>query len=67
LVGTNNIVKNRVEAHDKDFGNEFVNDVAEANGSKIFEGLRLVNFGNERNESVRNGRVKVASLESSVH
>lgn len=36
LVGANNSIKNRSEAKDKDFGNDFVNNDAKANRSEIF-------------------------------
>ena len=63
LARTNNIIKDGPEAMDKDFGDNFVDDVAKANGSKVFVGGRGLNFRNEGNESVGYGGVKMARKE----
>jgi len=67
LVGTNNIIEDRPKAMNQDLCNDFVNYVAKADGSKVFECLWRVYFGDESNKGVCYGRVKVTSLESFVN
>jgi len=47
LVETNNIVKNRSKAMSKDFGDNFVDDIAKANGTKVFVCDGWVNLRDE--------------------
>jgi hypothetical protein len=64
LVGTNNIIKDRPKAVDKDFGDNFVSDIAKAYGTEIFVGLRSVYFRYKSNESIRYAWVKETCLKS---
>jgi hypothetical protein len=67
LKGTNNIVKNRSETVNEDFGDDFVSNVTKADWSKVFIGFWLVNFGDKRNESVSYGWVEGTGLEGCVN
>jgi len=62
LVRTNNMIKDGSKAMNKDFGDNCVDDVAKANGSKVFVGYRGLNF-NKGNKGVRYGGVEMAGKE----
>jgi len=52
LVGTNNSIKDRPKAVEKDFGDDFVGYVGKAYGTEIFVGLGRVNFWYKSYESI---------------
>lgn len=55
LVGPNNIVKDRSEAMDKDFGDDFIGYVAEA---EVFIGFRRVKFRDKGYERISRKSLK---------
>jgi len=52
LIGANNIIKNRSQSVNQNFGDNFVSNVAQADRSEIFVSVRSVNLRNECNESI---------------
>ena len=60
-VRANNIIKDRSETLNQHFCNDFVNNVAQTDGSKIFVSIVWINLRDKCNESVWNLRIKVVT------
>jgi len=52
LVRPNNRIKDWSETVNQDFGDELINDITQADGSKVFEGVGRVALRNEGNDCV---------------
>lgn len=49
LIGADKAREKGSEPIDNDFSDGFISNVTETNGPKLFNGLRVVQFGNEHN------------------
>ena len=67
LVGTNKSIHDGSKEKYKDFADDFVNNVAKSYWSKIFVSDGRLNFWDEYNNGIKEGRIKITCLEGCFH
>jgi hypothetical protein len=60
LVWVDDSIKDRAKTVDQDFGDDFVDGVTKADWSRVSVGFGGLHLGDEGNEGIRDGWVKVS-------